>query len=109
MTYTWSLYHFSVPPPLIAPLTRKVTIGENTTVMVNTTFSGGAFQWQFNGSNIMDGDKYSGTTTSILTITNIQQEDEGNYTCIATTSFGVDVTSLPAQLEVCKYKTVCFM
>ena len=86
------------------PLLNKVTSGQNITFVVNATFSGELFRWQFNGSNITDGEEYSGITTNTLIITNIQQEDEGNYTCIVTTSFGVDVTSQPAQLQVCKYK-----
>ena len=76
--------------------------------MVNATFSGEAFQWLFNDNNIIDGDKYSGTTTNSLTIMKSQQEDEGNYTCIVTTSFDFDVIPQPAQLIVCEY-LICTM
>ena len=91
-----------VLPPGVIPSTNKVTIEKITTFSVDASFGGRSFQWLFNSRNINDNEKYSGTTTSILIITNIQPEDEGSYACIVTTSFGVDITSQPAQLEVCK-------
>lgn len=39
------------------------------------------YQWQLNGINIADGDKYRGTQTDTLTILNAQLGDQGMYRC----------------------------
>jgi hypothetical protein len=57
--------------------------------------------------NITDKeDKYSGVTTKNLTIMNIEKGDAGNYSCIVTIEFGLDVSSQQARLQVCKYMKI---
>ena len=75
--------------------------------MVTFTVSeipGSTYQWQSGGVDLatMSG-KIAGATTRMLTVSNIVEADEGNYTCIVTTSFGLNVTSQSANLFVCKY------
>jgi hypothetical protein len=40
------------------------------------------YQWQFNGSNIIDNGNYYGTTTNVLTIRHINFADQGQYTVL---------------------------
>ena len=93
---------FTVPPPIIMPLMEKVSVGQTTTFNITAGFDVKGFQWQRNKMNITDGDKYLNATTSNLTIMNIGQTEEGNYSCIVTTTFGLGIISQQAQLKVCK-------
>lgn len=76
-------------------MVEKVTSGNNAIFMVASNFSS-TFQWQVNNTNL------TGKEMNSLTIMNVSEEDEGNYTCIVTTSFGVSIKSTVAQLFVCK-------
>ena len=59
---------------------------------------------------MIDGAKYSGTTTATLTVMNVMEADEGSYTCVVTDDVNND-TSNAAQLTVRKcvyvYSCVC--
>ena len=83
---------------------EKVSTGKNATGFeISTSFPVNVgFQWQHNNMNIVDGEKYFGATTSNLTVVNITKNDGGNYSCIVTTTFGLNVSSQQAQLKVCK-------
>ena len=67
------------------------------TFIVSSNFTSTAFQWQINGEII------TGEQQRILTISDVTDLDEGNYTCIVSTTFGVDITSNTAQLFVCEF------
>jgi 2',3'-cyclic-nucleotide 2'-phosphodiesterase (5'-nucleotidase family) len=61
-------------------------------------------QWRKNGVNLADGVQssgatISGTTTTDLTIANVQMSDGGGYTVVVTNSYG-SVTSSVAALTV---------
>lgn len=47
---------------------------QNTSVVV-------PYQWQKNGKDLVDGDKYNGTQTATLTIFDVQVKDQGTYNC----------------------------
>ncbi len=49
-------------------------------------------QWTLNGSVVMDGNKYEGTTTGVLKIKNVLPADQGVYVLMA--SFTGDVSSM---------------
>ena len=84
------------------PLEEKVSAGKSTGFKINTSFPVMKFQWQHNKMNITNGEKYSGAATNNLTIMDMEKADSGNYSCIVTTVFGLDVFSQQAQLKVCK-------
>ena len=98
--------YFAVPLPTIMPSEKKVSTGKTAEFEVNASFPVEVFQWQHNDRNISDGVKYSGTTASNLTILKIEKDDGGNYSCIVTTAYGLEVSSQKAQLEVCKCKKI---
>ena len=78
---------------------QNVVPGTSVSFMVEAKGSDLTYQWQRNGVNLSDGDKYSGTTTATLTVMNVIKEDEGNFTCVVTNVLG-SVTSSAAQLTV---------
>ena len=57
------------------------------------------YQWQKNGTNLVNGGNISGTTTNTLNITSISDNDAGSYSVIITNFFGT-VTSSNATLTV---------
>ena len=76
------------------PASLTVTPGNNATFTVGA--SGNLFmfyQWQFNGTNIANA------TTNMLTLTNVQPANAGNYSVIVSNAAGA-VTSATAMLTV---------
>ena len=61
----------------------------------------GVYQWQVNDTNIQDSSKYEGTRTSTLMIHNIEENDEGFYSCIVGNEY-LSVRSDRAAVTVCK-------
>ena len=76
--------------------------------MFHVEASGSAleYQWQRDGNDLTDMNRLSGTLTSNLTITDVLEEDGGNYTCIVSNIVG-NVTSRAAELTVCKLLNMC--
>ena len=103
----------NVPPAITRqPTNQAVVAGTDVTLVVTATGTAPLrYQWQVNGTNLVDGGRtggrgsrnqgstISGTTTSILTIRNAQTNNSGNYTVIVT-NFGGSVTSSVAVLTV---------
>jgi len=83
-------------PPVITALqaTNQADEGANLSFSVTATGNGPlAYQWQFNGSNLVSA------TDSILSFTNISTSKTGAYLVIVTNSFG-SATSAPVNLTV---------
>ncbi|OHE89066.1 MAG: hypothetical protein A3G75_16625 [Verrucomicrobia bacterium RIFCSPLOWO2_12_FULL_64_8] len=76
------------------PTSQTVVPGANVSFSVVTAGSPApTYQWKKDGSNI------SGATATTLNLTNVQTSDAGDYTVVATNSFG-SVTSNTAVLAV---------
>lgn len=78
-----------IPRIVAQPLTPvQVCEGENAQFTVNATSSVPGFtikyQWRFNGTNLEDDAKYTGTQTQTLVINNVSPSDAGNYDVILT-------------------------
>ena len=85
---TISIYQNTVPfagPPVITtqPTNQTVTVGQTATFSVA---AGGSqplsYQWQFGGTNILNA------TNSLLTLTNVQVCQAGNYSITVTNALG---------------------
>ena len=90
----------SSPVIVIQPTNQAVAVGSTATFAV--TADGTAplsYQWQVNGTNLVNGGQISGATTNVLTITGVQTNNSGNYTVIVTNIAG-SVTSSNAVLTV---------
>ena len=80
---------------------QNVVPGTNISFMVEAKGSDLTYQWQRVGVNLTDDTKYSGTTSATLTVMNVVEEDEGDFTCVVTNVVG-SVTSSAAELTVRK-------
>jgi hypothetical protein len=71
-----------VPGPQIIsvnPAVANELLGSNITFTVNASGSGLSYHWMKNGANLTDGPGISGSTTTSLTLTNLQPSAEGTY------------------------------
>jgi hypothetical protein len=92
---------FVLPPPVIVtqPTNQTVAVGQMAAFMVFAAppVPGGcvplSYQWQFNGTNL------DGATNAVLTLSNVQLIDSGNYTVVVTDLYG-SVASSNAVLTV---------
>ena len=60
------------------------------------------FQWQKDGCDLSDNDKYRGTKTHTLWIVAVKEADEANYRCFVKNDVG-ELFSDPALLRVSKF------
>jgi hypothetical protein len=75
-------------------------VGATATLAVTATGAAPlSYQWQLNETNLVDGGSISGSTNNVLTISDAQTTNSGNYTVIVTNLFG-SVTSSNALLTV---------
>ena len=58
-----------------------------------------SYQWQFNGTNLADNGRISGSTTATLSINPVQSSDQGSYQIIITNDYD-SITSDVAVLTV---------
>ena len=89
----------NVPPEItLQPISQ--TNGVGTTVTLAVTATGTvplSYQWQVDGTNLVNGavkngPTISGATSNVLTISNVQLTNSGNYTVIVT-----NITGLPIR------------
>ncbi len=92
-----TLFRVLLPPVIIVrPQSQTNNAGATVTFLVSaTTLHPMSFQWQKNGTNLVDGDSLSGTTTNTLTITGISASDAASYSVIVSNSNG-SVTNFAA-------------
>jgi len=78
----------------------NVVCGDNLTLSVRVygtlPFS---FQWQFDATNLTDGPYVTGSTTTNLTLLNVQPGNAGNYRMIVSNAYGA-ITSSVATVTV---------
>lgn len=71
---------------------------------------GGEYFWYKNstqGQPLTDSSKYTGSTTSELTILNLEASDDDEYECKLLTKAGMGLTEKPYELIVnCKYQPI---
>ena len=89
-------------PPAITsqPLSRTNFVGATATFAVaaigDTPLN---YQWRFNGTNLANGAKVSGATSTNLTLAQIQTNDAGGYSAVMSNPYG-SATSAVAMLTV---------
>jgi uncharacterized repeat protein (TIGR03803 family) len=86
---------FSPPYVISGPESQTVLVGSTVTFSVEAGGDGPlAYQWQENGTNLMDGGKLSGSTTPTLTLASVTAANAGAYSVIV--SNALDVVSSPS-------------
>ena len=85
------------PPYLIAgPASQTVLAGAIATFSVQAVGDALTFQWQENGTNLIDGGDLSGSTTPTLTLTAVTATNAGTYSVLV--SNALDVVSSPGAV-----------
>jgi hypothetical protein len=86
----------NVPPAIVVQPTNQ-TVGVGSTVILAVTATGTeplSYQWQVDGTNLLvDGGQIEGATSNVLTISNVQLTNNGNYTVIVTNVAGSVISS----------------
>lgn len=82
-SYTGSL-------PLITnqPASQSISLGGSAVFSVGAEYGDG-YQWQFNGLNLHDNGRISGSQGPVLTIPNLQAADTANYQVVVTNHWGL--------------------
>ena len=77
-------FFLAVTPPKITrhPENQSVSIGEYVDFSIEATGDNLQFQWQKDGSDLSDNDKYCGVNTDTLCIVAVEANDEGDYGCL---------------------------
>jgi hypothetical protein len=91
-----------VAPPIIIRQPLSCTNAVGTAANFSVEVAGGlplSYQWRWQGTNLSDGVKFAGVTTTNLQIANVQLTDAAAYTVVVTNAHG-SVTSIVAQLTV---------
>jgi Leucine-rich repeat (LRR) protein len=99
----------NVPPSITAqPQSLVVLVGSNVTFTVGASGTTPlSYQWRANGSNLVEGLNYVGTTTPTLTIPNAQQSNSAAYSVLVTNA-AASVLSSAANLLVINPDVVVF-
>jgi hypothetical protein len=88
--------------PLITSQPSSLEVLTNATAVfdvgVQSVYALG-YQWQENGTNVIDGGTITGSSTASLTISSLAVSNSGNYSVIVSNAYGV-ATSLVANLSV---------
>jgi hypothetical protein len=91
----------SFPTIIVPPTNQTVGLGSIVTFAVTAVGTSPlSYQWQMNGTTLVNGGRIGGATNTTLTITNAQTSDDGGYTVIVTNSVGSVTSSPPAVLTV---------
>jgi hypothetical protein len=81
-TYSTDLTIDFDPYFLVQPQGQSVFVGSNVIFTVQAIHTSG-YQWQKDGTNLVEDCHFIGVTNATLTISNAQPEDSGDYTVIA--------------------------
>ena len=90
-----------------APIITNQPVSQNVVGGATVVFTVGAtgapapnYQWQFNGTNLVDGVSISGAATARLTLFNVQPAQSGNYRVVVSNLRGSMTSAPPAVLRV---------
>ena len=79
-----TVFRVLLPPDIAVPLQNQTNIAGTTGSFTvgATSLQPMIFQWQKNGTNLVDGGNISGTVTTNLTITGVSDNDAGVYSVV---------------------------
>lgn len=91
----------AVPPSISTqPVSQIARINSTVTLLVNVTGTGPfTWQWSFNGAPLSESSTFIGTASNLLTITDVQFGNAGQYS-VAIIGLGGATNSQPATLTV---------
>jgi hypothetical protein len=95
--YFDNIYFYSNAVPIIPPGTPIITsaptnvtvlLGADAALTVAASGDGLNYQWQLNGTNLIEGGAVSGSTSPLLTLSGCALSSAGQYRVIVSNSFG---------------------
>ena len=88
------------------PLSQEIQEDSNAvfTIIANGDIT--AYQWRKNEITLLDTVNIRGTTTNELTISNVSQDDAGNYDCVITGECNEVITSLASLTVLTSTETI---
>lgn len=88
------------PPYILTqPTNQTVPAGGSASFSVLATGAGLRYQWQKDGTNLVNSGGYAGVTNATLLISNAAENHEGAYRCVVSNAYGSS-NSLTATLTV---------
>ena len=85
---------------LAQPASQTVLAGSVVTFTAGVAGSSPlSFNWQRDGTNLVDGGKFSGAATASLVVSNVQASEMGNYSLVVSNAYG-SINSSNALLSV---------
>jgi Immunoglobulin I-set domain/Viral BACON domain/Immunoglobulin domain len=91
-----------IDPPGITTQPADRTVLDGDTALFTVQVTGGMplyYQWQCNGTNVMDAGDFTGAATANLTVSNVSPADVGAYSVVITNAAG-STTSSNAMLSI---------
>jgi hypothetical protein len=100
------LLDVETPPVIVTPPTDQTNVIDTTATFTVSALGQSPlhYQWQFNGTNLINGTHVSGVTTNTLTLSDITTNEAGTYDVIVTNAFGS--TNVSATLTVLAAPTI---
>jgi hypothetical protein len=88
------------PTVALQPAPEELYVGRTAQFVVSASGTAPfSYHWRTNGVYLNDGGNIAGSSTNVLTITNLSLANAANYDVVITNTFG-SVTSIVAQLTV---------
>jgi hypothetical protein len=87
-------------PIATEPASQIICSGNNVSFGVTTCVGAFAYQWLFNGTNLSDDLRITGSVASTLTLTNVSSADAGYYQVVVTDGSGSNTLSSVAMLAI---------
>lgn len=83
------------PPAIrVQPSNQTAVAGDTTTFNVTATGTLPlCYQWRFNGTNLVNGGRFSGVNSTNLVITGVLTNDAGIYSAVVTNAYGSVISS----------------
>ncbi|MFO7368830.1 MAG: immunoglobulin domain-containing protein [Bacteroidales bacterium] len=88
------------------PVDVQECLGEQANFRVATTGNKLTYQWEFNGTALIDDARITGSQMPYLTITELINSDQGLYRCVVTDGCGIIHNSDAAELTVYESLTI---
>lgn len=98
----WSFTTVSLTPVItLQPVNqvRGIKNGKPNAQFIIEAANAATYQWRKDGNPLLDGGNVSGVASAVLSITNVTQADEGQYSCVVSNGPGNSVTSETVWLE----------
>src|SRR5207247_2172128 len=100
---TFAVKQGAAQAPVITsqPVSQSVARGATVVFKVGATGSPApSYGWRFNGTDLADGPTVNGAATAILTLSDVQPAQSGNYAVVASNVRGSVTSAPPAVLRV---------